>query len=260
MCLLAARPAVPYNVSVLVSGRPPFWFALGCGLLLSMTVSSCGTGCAQGPTTTCWCPGEVAGTSSCGENGQYGACICPGSPALTPVPVVPTAVLVAPAPPPPPPRPGLMLPAPMPMGLDSPTATTGERDASIAAWLMGPVRGRDNRSAAIRAVTISGSVGAYQIHVSNQFGFRCALSFDAAGNPSAMTGCRSHEAGWSAEPDPIPVRCEVRDGDVRCEAPYQLRTQAGFASGETFLFLRRVARVAPIEQPPSDGVLDPWAD
>jgi hypothetical protein len=138
-----------------------------------------------------------------------------------------------------------MMPSTIPLGVDPPTSTATSSDASIAAWIAGPLRGHDNRSAAIRTVTISGSAGAYQIYVQNQFGFRCALDFDSTGNPSAMRGCRSREPDWSAQPDVIAVTCADTGTDVRCEAPYQLRTRDGYHSRETFVFSRRTAAPPP---------------
>ncbi|MFO0684221.1 MAG: hypothetical protein U0234_19365 [Sandaracinus sp.] len=46
---------------------------------LSLGLGACGDRCARGPTTTCWCPGDTIGQSTCGEDGTYGPCACPGA-------------------------------------------------------------------------------------------------------------------------------------------------------------------------------------
>jgi hypothetical protein len=259
---------VPYNLGVLGLTRSPSPSpSLSPSLSLSLSLallllSSCTGQCTRGPTTTCWCPGDAVGESTCGEDGRYGACVCPGSTGSAPAPVVPTSVVpVAPVAPPPPPAPlGPMVPSTIPLGVDPPpSGASGSRDAAIALWLAGPLRGHDNRSAAMRAVSITGATGVYQIYVQNQFGFRCDLDFDAAGNPSAMRDCRSREPDWSAQPALIAVTCEDRGGEIHCEAPYQLRTRDGYQSRETFVFSRG-ARTRPVRPSLSgDGVLDPWA-
>jgi hypothetical protein len=53
--------------------------------LATLLLAGCGDRCARGPTTTCWCPGDAIGQSTCGEDGLYGACVCPTAPA-TPAP------------------------------------------------------------------------------------------------------------------------------------------------------------------------------
>jgi hypothetical protein len=130
---------------------------------------------------------------------------------------------------------------PIPSGLEPPasSADAATREQSIAAWIAGPVRGHDNRMAAMRRVTIRGTDGAYTIAIDNQFGFRCDLDFDAAGQPSALRACRSHEPDWHASPDVIAVTCAPSGFDIECQAPYQLSGQSGYASREIILFRRR---------------------
>lgn len=132
---------------------------------------------------------------------------------------------------------------PVPQGADPPPAGASiappSRDASIAAWIAGPVRGHDNRMAAMRRVTIRGTEGAYAITIDNQFGFRCALDFDASGAPSTLRDCRSREPDWHARPDAIAVTCTNDGADIECQAPYTLGARDGFSSREIILFRRR---------------------
>ncbi len=204
--------------------------------LLSLSLLACTPPCPQGPTTTCWCPGDAVGESTCGDDSLYGPCVCPGSAGLTQASPVPT--LTAPPVQPPAPR-SPMMPSPIPLGVDPPSAPQPLRDDAIAAWIAGPLRGHDNRSAAMRTVEITSAAGSYRIYVQNQFGFRCDLDFDSVGNPSLMLGCRSREPDWSAEPESIVVTCEDRGADVRCSAPYELHTRGGYLSREIFVFSRR---------------------
>jgi hypothetical protein len=196
-------------------------------VIASIALAGCSDRCPRGPTTTCWCPGDVVGESTCGEDGRYGTCVCPGAPAPEVAPIAP--------PPPPTQRPVLM---PIPNGVEPPTsaAPTAARDQSIAAWIAGPVRGHDNRMAAMRRVTIRGTEGAYTITIDNQFGFHCDLDFDAAGQPSALRGCRSGEPDWHASPDVIAVTCAPAGFDLECQAPYVLGGQSGYSSREIILF------------------------
>ncbi len=118
---------------------------------------------------------------------------------------------------------------------------TFSREAEIAAWIAGPLRGHDNRMAAMRRVTIRGSEGAYTIAIDNQFGFRCSLDFDASGMPSALRDCASPEPDWHARPDLIAVTCALAGADLECQAPYQLGSRDGYASREIMLFRRRAS-------------------
>jgi hypothetical protein len=202
-------------------------------LVIALACIGCSDRCPRGPTTTCWCPGDVIGQSTCGDDGLYGPCACPGSTAIVPMPsVVP--------PPPPTSAPTLV---PIPSGADPPIGTGSssidvDRDARIAAWIAGPVTGHDNRMAAMRRVAIRGADGAYTIRIDNQFGFRCDVDFDAAGDPSALRDCRAGEAGWTARPATIAVTCTSDARTIECQAPYRLGARDGFARNEIILFRR----------------------
>lgn len=209
--------------------------ALALALVTSALASGCGDRCPRGPTTTCWCPGDAIGESTCGEDGLYGACVCPAAPAPVQAPPPTQRPVLMPVPTPPPLGPG---PTIVPSAGSS-SAPAPSRDAEIAAWLAGPLRGHDNRMAAMRRVVIRGTEGAYTITIDNQFGFRCDLDFDASGTPSALRSCRSREPDWHARPDVIAVTCAPAGADIECQAPYQLGARDGFSSREIILFRRR---------------------
>lgn len=148
-----------------------------------------------------------------------------------------------PAPAPPPPPTPVQALQPIPSGVEPPPlseAPTAARDAEIAAWIAGPVRGHDNRMAAMRRVTIRGTEGAYAITIDNQFGFHCALDFDERGTPSTLRNCRSREPDWHARPDTIALTCAIDGTDLECQASYQLSAQGGYSSREILLFRRHV--------------------
>jgi len=130
---------------------------------------------------------------------------------------------------------------PIPSGVDAPqsAAPGADRGARIAAWIAGPLRGHDNRMAAMRRVVISGTEGAYTITIDNQFHFRCGLEFDANGQPSTLRDCRSPEPDWHARPDAIAVTCTDDGTGIECQAPYQLGGGSGFTSREIILFRLR---------------------
>ena len=132
---------------------------------------------------------------------------------------------------------------PIPSGIDAPqsAAPTSDRDARIAAWVAGPLRGHDNRMAAMRRVVIAGNEGAYTITIDNQFRFRCGLDFDASGQPSSLRACRSPEPDWRARPDTIAVTCTIAGADIECQAPYELVGGSGFSSREIILFRLRTS-------------------
>jgi hypothetical protein len=161
--------------------------------------------------------------------------VCPGTIATTESAPIPSAT--------PPPAPSLAALVPIPQGIEPPPIVDGvptpSREQSIAAWIAGPVRGHDNRMAAMRRVRIGGTEGAYTIVIDNQFGFRCGLDFDAAGLPSALRDCRSDEPDWHASPAVLAVSCAPAGFDLECQAPYQLGGASGYSSREIIVFRRR---------------------
>ncbi len=103
---------------------------------------------------------------------------------------------------------------------------TTDARARMKAWLAGPLTGNDNDMARMRVAEVSrgDGPGAYTAHVKNQFGFTCELAWAADGSPGTLSSCKSDQAGWTAEPQQIPLRCRIdRKRKVdRCEGAYHL--------------------------------------
>lgn len=93
----------------------------------------------------------------------------------------------------------------------SPGASGGSSatDESTArqSWIAGPLLGRDNSAAAMKGARISGS-GPYRLHIDNQFGFTCAVEFDANGHPARLSECNAPN-GWHFKSQSIALHCSV---------------------------------------------------
>ena len=161
--------------------------------------------CAPGSVSHCGCANAATGTELCTSDGHRGACLCAGDvhgvPPVIPIPLPPAPPLVP------------MPPARVLAG------TPAER---IAAWVHGPLRGRDNGMAHLRAVTITDHAGTYDVTIANQFRFHCGLAFDADGLPTTLRQCRSPEPHWAASPTVIHLSCEVRPDQELCRGLYYL--------------------------------------
>lgn len=143
-------------------------------------------------------------------------------------------------------QPAVALPVVPPVAVataPTPSVPGEEPDVVRAAWLAGPLTGRDNSMARHREARITQRAdGSYEVYVKNQFAFRCTLSFGPDGRPALFERCRSGEAGWRASPASIPVGCIVIDGEERCEGPYRLMYPS---SGGSPAALRIVRVLAP---------------
>ncbi len=92
-------------------------------------------------------------------------------------------------------------------------------------WLRGGLYGHDNEVAALQRVTITGREGDYRVHISNQFGFRCRIFFDANGDPSRLSDCVADNAGWSAAPNGFRLTCSSPGDEVVCGGQYTLKSE-----------------------------------
>ena len=110
--------------------------------------------------------------------------------------------------------------------------------ARMAAWIAGPLTGRDNGVARMRAANISRNddPGTYSLHVNNQFGFTCELAWSGDGTPAKASHCVAGEAGWRAEPAEISLRCsfDKKHKVDHCEGAFHLLTQDNFDQDARF--------------------------
>lgn len=169
-----------------------------------------------------------------------GACACaddasaPSVPAATLVagPVVPVEV------------PPLPIPSAATLTVAPPAPPIAvDADAARAAWLAGPLTGRDNSMARHREARITTRAdGGYEVYVKNQFAFRCALTFAPDGRPALFERCRSGEAGWRASPASIPVTCATTATEEACEGPFRLLYPSSGGSPAALRIVRVVAR------------------
>ena len=123
----------------------------------------------------------------------------------------------------------------------TPSAPGADAEAIRAAWLAGPLTGRDNRMARHREARISQRAdGTYEVYVKNQFAFRCAMTFGPDGRPALFARCRSGEAGWRASPASLPVTCTRNPsaGEESCEAPFSLLYPSGGGSPAALRIVR----------------------
>jgi hypothetical protein len=93
------------------------------------------------------------------------------------------------------------------------------------AWLRGGLYGHDNEVAALQRVTITGREGDYRVHISNQFGFRCRIFFDANGDPARLSDCVADDAGWSATPNGFRLTCSSPGDERVCGGQYTLKSE-----------------------------------
>lgn len=119
-----------------------------------------------------------------------------------------------------------------------------EAAAVRAAWVAGPLTGRDNSAARMREVRITPrSDGGYSIYVHNQFAWTCGLEFHPeTGHPSALLDCRSAERGWGTSMHKIPLQCEARGPNEVCRGAYPLVYPDGISSPAEFRIVRRRTR------------------
>jgi hypothetical protein len=114
-----------------------------------------------------------------------------------------------------------------------------DADAVRAAWIAGPLRGRDNDMARLREARITTRAnGTYEVFVKNQFAFHCTLGFGAEGRPARFERCRSDEAGWRASPSNIAVTCTTTATDEICEGAYRLLYPSGGGNGAALRIVR----------------------
>jgi hypothetical protein len=150
--------------------------------------------------------------------------------------LVPGAVTAAPAPVAPRAPASILTPTPVPQ------APTVDAERTRAAWLAGPLTGRDNAMARHREARITARAdGGYELFVKNQFEFRCALTFGPDGRPALFERCRSGQPGWRASPASIPVSCVVVATEERCEGPFRLLYPSGGGSTAALRIVRNLA-------------------
>lgn len=194
--------------------------------------------CISGTTAVCACPAAMAGVQTCQSDGSFGPCACP------------TAAFAQPAAPVQPPPVSGVLADVVPNGAaveGRPATEAGSpalaADAVRAAWIAGPLRGRDNNVARHREARITVRPdGAHELYVRNQFGFRCALRFDSNGRPSVLEQCHSGEAGWSASPSVISMNCTTGQTEEICEGPFRLINAGSLVGPAAFRIVRRLQR------------------
>lgn len=190
-------------------------------LLTLVALSACGSrheDCVPGSVSHCRCANAATGTELCAADGHRGACLCAGEvhgvPPVVPIPLPPAPALVP-----------------------TPPALAGTPPERIAAWVHGPLRGRDNGMAHLRAVTITEHDGGYEVTIANQFRFHCGLTFDANGLPATLHACHSGEPHWGASPTNIALTCEERPADELCHGRYTLLS-THFHEGATMELIR----------------------
>ncbi|MDO5691837.1 MAG: hypothetical protein Q4G70_05050 [Pseudomonadota bacterium] len=114
----------------------------------------------------------------------------------------------------------------------APLSLAGDMADSVRkAWLTAKLYGNDNDGAALRPVVIQEvAPNRFSVHIQNQFGFKCDLTFDADGYPHQLSNCVSHEDGkpggtdaWFVqEPAVIDLICSTTRKEVVCKGDYVL--------------------------------------
>lgn len=128
-----------------------------------------------------------------------------------------------------------------PAGGDAADGDASDADAVRAAWIAGPLRGRDNDMARLREARITARAGgSYELFVKNQFAFHCALEFGVDGRPSRFERCRSDEAGWRASSASLAVSCTTTETEEICEAPFRLLYPSGGGNGAALRVVRKL--------------------
>ncbi|HUJ62477.1 MAG TPA: hypothetical protein VLX92_28445 [Kofleriaceae bacterium] len=117
--------------------------------------------------------------------------------------------------------------------------------ARMRAWIDGPLTGRDNPAARMRAASIAhDDMGGppYTAYIKNELGFTCQLTWSADGSPGKLAACKSETAGWHTEPAEIPLRCrlDARHKLDRCEGSYRLHDDASYDEASTFVLERAI--------------------
>jgi hypothetical protein len=92
-------------------------------------------------------------------------------------------------------------------------------------WMRGGLYGHDNEVAALKRVTITGGEGDYRVHISNQFGFRCRIYFDANGDPARLSDCAAEDANWIAVPNGFRLTCSSPGDERVCSGHYTLKSE-----------------------------------
>jgi hypothetical protein len=109
-------------------------------------------------------------------------------------------------------------------------------EAQRQAWLSSKLIGGDNRMAARRLVQIENRDGRHSIFIKNQFALRCSVEFDAAGDPTRLTECKSGDnAEWDAK-GPITLTCREQRGGRICSGKWYSKN--GIIAPDTLSFQR----------------------